>query len=63
MGDIKKNKRILITGGTSGLGRSLVNEFLAMGFEVVALGRQNVPVQNKLELISLFNVISQNLIL
>ena len=47
MGDIKKYKRILITGGTSGLGRSLVNEFLANGFEVVALGRQNIPVQNK----------------
>lgn len=35
------NKRVLITGGTSGLGLSLVRKFLSEGFKVDALGRKN----------------------
>jgi NAD(P)-dependent dehydrogenase (short-subunit alcohol dehydrogenase family) len=34
------NKKILITGGTSGLGLELVKMFLSKGFYVVATGRQ-----------------------
>jgi len=33
------NKNILITGGTSGLGRSLVNLFLKTGSKVIVVGR------------------------
>ena len=37
-----KNKRILITGGSSGLGRSLVSQFLANNARVVAIGRNSI---------------------
>jgi len=47
MTDISKNKRVLITGGTSGLGRSLVVKFLDQGFNVVALGRKDISNQIK----------------
>jgi len=39
---ISVNNRILITGGTSGLGFELVRQFLDRGFFVVATGRQSV---------------------
>ncbi|MCK5469007.1 MAG: SDR family NAD(P)-dependent oxidoreductase [Cyclobacteriaceae bacterium] len=42
MFDVIKNKRVLITGGTSGLGRSLAVEFLGLGFNVFALGRNDI---------------------
>jgi NAD(P)-dependent dehydrogenase (short-subunit alcohol dehydrogenase family) len=42
----EKNKNILITGGTSGLGLELVRRFLDEGYNVVATGRQ----QKKLHL-------------
>lgn len=42
MSDTINNKRVLITGGTSGLGLSLVRKFLSEGFKVYALGRKNI---------------------
>ena len=42
-----KNKRILITGGSSGLGRSLVEEFMKSGSVVVAIGRNNLNTWQK----------------
>lgn len=45
MSDTIKNKQILITGGTSGLGLSLVMRFLRQGFSVYALGRADISKQ------------------
>lgn len=42
MSDTINNKRILITGGTSGLGLSLAVKFLNEGYNVYALGRNNI---------------------
>jgi NAD(P)-dependent dehydrogenase (short-subunit alcohol dehydrogenase family) len=39
----RENKQVLITGGTSGLGKELVKSFLNRGFQVAVTGRQ--PVQ------------------
>lgn len=47
MSDTLKNKRILITGGTSGLGRSLALKFLGQGFNVFAMGRTDISNQIK----------------
>ena len=41
--------RILITGGTSGLGLGLVMHFLKKGYEVVATGRQSVAEIEKMD--------------
>lgn len=38
----KDIKQILITGGTSGLGKELVKSFLNRGYQVIATGRQTV---------------------
>lgn len=38
----KNIKQVLVTGGTSGLGKELVKSFLGRGFQVVATGRQQV---------------------
>jgi NAD(P)-dependent dehydrogenase (short-subunit alcohol dehydrogenase family) len=42
MSGLSGNRNILITGGTSGLGLELVNIFLAKGYNVIALGRQQI---------------------
>jgi NAD(P)-dependent dehydrogenase (short-subunit alcohol dehydrogenase family) len=42
MSDTLKNKHVLITGGTSGLGRSLVIKFLSEGYNVYAIGREDI---------------------
>ena len=36
-----KNKKILITGATGGIGNELVKKFLNLGGNVVATGRKN----------------------
>ena len=36
-----KNKKILITGATGGIGNELVKKFLSLGGNVVATGRKN----------------------
>jgi retinol dehydrogenase 12 len=41
--------KILITGGTSGLGLELVRFFLKKGYEVVATGRKNVAKLDKMD--------------
>jgi NAD(P)-dependent dehydrogenase (short-subunit alcohol dehydrogenase family) len=41
--------RILITGGTSGLGLGLVMHFLKKGYEVVATGRQSIAEIEKMD--------------
>ena len=38
--DLLKHKRILITGGGSGLGKSMGRRFLELGAEVVICGRR-----------------------
>lgn len=42
MADTNINMQVLVTGGTSGLGLSLVRKFLSEGFKVYALGRKNI---------------------
>ncbi len=37
---LQKQSKVLVTGGTSGLGLRLVKLFLKKGYEVVATGRQ-----------------------
>ena len=39
------NNKILITGATSGIGKALTEQFLALGNKIIAIGRN----QNKLE--------------
>ena len=42
-----ENKTIVITGATSGVGEKLVNQFSSKGFNVIALGRDELKL-NKL---------------
>ena len=41
-GSVPERGKVLITGGTSGLGFRLVKYFLEKGYEVVAIGRKNI---------------------
>ena len=51
-----KNKRVLVTGGTSGIGLEIVKEFLAEGAEVTITGRHpEVLDKTEAELESLYN--------
>ncbi len=56
-------RTILITGGTSGLGKELVKQFLNMGYLVVATGRQSFEIkgfEDKLKLVYVdFNDLKQ----
>jgi retinol dehydrogenase-12 len=56
-------RTILITGGTSGLGKELVKQFLNMGYLVVATGRQSFEIkgfEDKLKLVHVdFNNLQQ----
>lgn len=45
MSDMIKNRSVLITGGTSGLGRALALKFLSQGFNVYVLGRKNISIK------------------
>ena len=36
-----KNKTILITGGTSGVGKEMVTHFTKLGYDIYALGRNS----------------------
>jgi 3-oxoacyl-[acyl-carrier protein] reductase len=40
-------KRIIITGGTGGLGTAIAGEFAGNGWEVVALGRKNLDLADR----------------
>lgn len=51
-----KNKRVLVTGGTSGIGLEIAREFLAEGAEVTITGRRQEVLDNtKAELGTLYN--------
>ncbi len=54
MSGLSGNRNILITGGTSGLGLELVNIFLANGYNVIALGRQQISLPGYGERFSLY---------
>lgn len=41
-GSVPERRKVLITGGTSGLGLRLAKYFLEKGYEVVATGRKNI---------------------
>ena len=51
-----KDQKILITGGTSGLGLELVRLFLGEGYNVVATGRQQFNLPEDKQRLTLFNV-------
>jgi NAD(P)-dependent dehydrogenase (short-subunit alcohol dehydrogenase family) len=51
-----KDQKILITGGTSGLGFELVRLFLEEGFNVVATGRQQIKLHGSKDRLTLYNV-------
>jgi NAD(P)-dependent dehydrogenase (short-subunit alcohol dehydrogenase family) len=51
-----ENKKILITGGTSGLGLELVKLFLKKGYYVVTTGRKSLTLQGFEERFKLYNV-------
>ncbi|MCU0460854.1 MAG: SDR family NAD(P)-dependent oxidoreductase [Bacteroidales bacterium] len=51
-----KNKKILITGGTSGLGLNLVRIFLEKGYHVVTTGRRELPSSEQGERFSYYRV-------
>jgi NAD(P)-dependent dehydrogenase (short-subunit alcohol dehydrogenase family) len=52
----ENDQKILVTGGTSGLGLELVRHFLGEGFSVVATGRQQVALQESQDRFVLFIV-------
>jgi NAD(P)-dependent dehydrogenase (short-subunit alcohol dehydrogenase family) len=54
--DKGRNKTILVTGGTSGLGLELVRIFLNKGYSVVTTGRQQISINGFEENFSLYNV-------
>lgn len=41
MGDFYKNKVVVVTGGTDGIGRALVDQLLSFGAKVATCGRNN----------------------
>jgi len=51
-----QDKKILVTGGTSGLGLELVRLFLGEGYSVVATGRQQIDLQELQHRFTLLNV-------
>ena len=54
--DKGRNKTILITGGTSGLGLELVHIFLKEGYNVVTTGRQQISINGFEDRFTLYNV-------
>lgn len=54
--DLKINKTILITGGTSGLGLELVKSFLNLGCTVIATGRRELEIKDHESKFHLFRV-------
>ena len=61
-----KNKTILITGGTSGVGKEMVTHFTKLGYDIYALGRnsdkvnfpcKSVDISNESEIINFINEI------
>jgi 3-oxoacyl-[acyl-carrier protein] reductase len=40
-------KRVIITGGTGGLGKAIAGEFAGNGWDVVALGRKDLDLSNR----------------
>jgi len=53
---LKENMKILITGGTSGLGLNLVRIFLEKGYQVVTTGRRELPPSEQGERFSYYRV-------
>lgn len=51
-----KSQKILITGGTSGLGLELVHLFLKEGYNVIATGRQTITLSEYGEQFTLYNI-------
>jgi NAD(P)-dependent dehydrogenase (short-subunit alcohol dehydrogenase family) len=51
-----KDKEILITGGTSGLGLELVRLFLQIGYRVVSTGRQQLKLHGFEDRFTFYNV-------
>ncbi len=54
--DKERNKTILVTGGTSGLGLELVRIFLNKGYRVVTTGRQQISINGFEDRFNLYNV-------
>lgn len=48
-------KRVIITGGTGGLGKSISKQFNADGWEILALGRNDLDLKNSLAVDSFFS--------
>ncbi|HET7767018.1 MAG TPA: SDR family NAD(P)-dependent oxidoreductase, partial [Burkholderiales bacterium] len=44
--DLLKGKRILVTGGGTGLGREMAAKFLELGAEVYICGRRQAPLES-----------------
>jgi NAD(P)-dependent dehydrogenase (short-subunit alcohol dehydrogenase family) len=60
-GSSKYSPKVLVTGGTSGLGLELTRIFLKKGYYVVATGRRNVDFPGYEDKFSLYNVDFNNL--
>lgn len=48
-------KRVIITGGTGGLGKSITEQFKAAGWEVLALGRKDLDLSSESAIATFFS--------
>ena len=55
--DLLKGKRILVTGGGSGLGKEMAKYFLSYGAEVIICGRRDVVLKETVEELSKLSLI------
>ncbi|HCW07468.1 MAG TPA: tropinone reductase [Cytophagales bacterium] len=55
-----QNKKALITGGTKGIGRAVVEEFLALGAEVIVVARNKSDLREHDQLIILYGDVTDS---
>lgn len=60
---ISELKRVIITGGTGGLGKSITRQFQIAGWEVVALGRNDLDLTDEVAIHAFFSKVKCDLLI